>query len=244
MAHFLARYKGMYRVKAHIDENTNDYPRDVNGNIETDDLYIPCAFNCQIYHYGHTTLVAYIPSLGRGHNILKALGKRICCYDIPDGETWTKDDYDELYAALINDGTVVRGISENDEEIEIKFNAKQIDLMAEYLKPSTYGAGISPFSTRNLPKSSYSIPDDDLATYKKITASVGQADILLLSHVTRDFINNVIAKTPQYKSKNIKAEMKRLVLKGKNFIHYTGYWDDYLIYLKKEIEKFEESKTD
>lgn len=71
------RYKGKYRLKAHIDQNTNDFPRDIHGHIDSDDIYIDCAMGNQITHYGHGILVAYIPSIGRGHNILKAIGKEL-----------------------------------------------------------------------------------------------------------------------------------------------------------------------
>lgn len=29
MANYLMRYKGIYRLKAHIDQNTNDFPREI-----------------------------------------------------------------------------------------------------------------------------------------------------------------------------------------------------------------------
>ena len=72
------KYKGIYRLMAQVDQNTNDFPRDERGNIDSDDVYIKCAYGNQIYHYGRSTLVAYIPSLGRGHNILYALAKELC----------------------------------------------------------------------------------------------------------------------------------------------------------------------
>ena len=87
MAGYLMKYKGKYRVKAHIDHSTNDFPRDIYGNIDTDDLYIQCAYGNQIYHYGHSTLVAYIPSVGRGHNILKALATKLCGMNFEKGYT-------------------------------------------------------------------------------------------------------------------------------------------------------------
>lgn len=99
MANYLMRYKGIYRLKAHIDQNTNDFPRDWNGLIDSDDVYIKCALGCQIYHYGHGVLVAYIPSIGRGHNILKALGQRLCNFDI----TTIGINYKPLYDALLKE---------------------------------------------------------------------------------------------------------------------------------------------
>ncbi len=231
MANYLMKYKGKYRVKAHVDESTNDFPRNVNDQIETDDLYIKCAYGNQIYHYGRSALVAYIPSIGRGHNILKALGQRLCGINKDEIK-----DYSELYQALESDGTV-KEIKENDEEIEFKFHSKNIELIAEYLKPQTCGADISPFSTRNLPKSNYTIPVEDLEEYKAITAAVPKDDILLISHATKNFISSVVAKSKLYRSKNIKAEMRKSMLKGKDFIHYSGFWDEYIKFLHKELNK-------
>ena len=37
MANYLMRYKGIYRLKAHVDQSTNDFPRDLNGVIDSDD---------------------------------------------------------------------------------------------------------------------------------------------------------------------------------------------------------------
>ena len=224
------RYKGIYRLKAHVDQSTNDFPRDLNGVIDSDDIYIKCTFNSQIYSYGRGILVAYIPSIGRGHNILKALGERLCGFDI----STIKIDYKPLYDALLSEGTI-KNIMENDEEIEFRFHAKNIDLIAEYLKPLTAGASISPFSTKNLPKSDYTIPVDELSLYKDLTANIPKEDVILISQITRRFINDKIAKSKQYRSKNIRSEMRKSMLKGKEFIHYSGFWNQYIEYLKKEL---------
>ena len=232
MPNYLMRYKGIYRLKAHVDQSTNDYPRNLNGMIDSDDVYIKCAFNCQIYSYGRGILVAYIPTVGRGHNILKALGKRLCGFDIKT----IKIDYKPLYDALISEGTI-KNIMENDEEIEFRFHAKNIELIAEYLKPQTSGASISPFSTKNLPKSDYVIPAADIAVYKEITGGIPKENMMIIAQASRGFINNRIAKSKQYRSKDIKAEMRKSMLSGKEFIHYTGFWNEYLEYLKKELNK-------
>lgn len=226
------KYKGTYRVKAHIDESTNDFPRDTDGKIETDDLYIKCANDSQIYHYGHSILVAYVPSIGRGHNILRALGEEILGIKADN-----KIPFDDLYSKLKEEGTI-KDIRESDEEIEFKFNSKNIDLIAKYLKPQTGGSNISPFSTKNLPKSDYTIPVDDLNEYVEITKDIPKEDILIISHLTRDFILNKLAKSKLYKSKDIKSEMKKVKLKGKDFIHYSGAWKQYLDYLEKKLKEY------
>lgn len=227
MASYLMKYKGKYRLKAHVCQNTNDFPRDENGNLDTDDVYIKCANNCQIYHYGKSTLVAYIPSLGRGHNILFSLANELC------GIT-EKIPYEELYSILESEGTI-KDIVENNKEIEFKFHAKNIDLIAKFLKPQTSGSGISPFSTKNLPKGNYTIPKVDLEEYKKITSVLESTDKLRVSHITNDFIRNIVANNLLYRRINISADMKKKMLKGKEYIHSEGFWSEYLKFLQDRI---------
>ncbi len=138
------KYKGTYRLMANLDHDTNDFPRDDKGNLDTDDIYIKCQYGNQIYYYGRNDLVAYIPSIGRGHNILRAIA--LDKLQIED-----KIPYEELYPQLLSEGTV-KHIMENDEEIEFHFHPRDISYIATLLKASTHGADISPFSTRNLPK--------------------------------------------------------------------------------------------
>lgn len=233
---YLTKYKGKYRIKAHVDESTNDFPRNNLGNIETDDLYIKCANGNQIYHYGRAILVAYIPSIQRGHTILKSLGARLCGWDNEE----QKYEYSGLYKALEAEGTI-KDIKENDSEIEFKFHSKHIELIAEYLKPSTFGAGISPFSSKNLPKSSYIIPEGELEEYKCIISGISKDNILIISRITNGFITNIVAKSKQYRGKNIKAEMRKTMLKRKEFIHFSGYWNQYIEYLERELRKYEKS---
>lgn len=225
---FIKQYKGKYRLKCHIDQSTNDFPRSTSGSIETNDVYIKCKYGCQIYHYGKDILVAYIPSIGRGHNILKSLGKELCNIE------YNIDyyDYDYLYRALYNQGTILY-IMENDEEIEFRFCSEYIDLISKYLQPQTYGASIDPFSIKNLPKSSYKIPLNDLETYKNIIASVENK--LLISRITQNFISKIIGKDIRFNGKNMSQEMKMQMLRGKEFIHFNGFWKQYMSYLQEEI---------
>lgn len=234
---FLKEYKGKYRLKSHIDQSTNDFPRNSNGTVETADVYIKCKQNCQIYHYGKDILVAYIPSIGRGHNILKSLGERLC--SIKYNKDYT--DYNILYEVLHKQGTILH-VMENDEEIEFYFNSKNIDLISEYLQPQTFGANINPFSTKNLPKSHYKIPSEDTERYKKIISSIIDNNALLISRITQSFISNVMSKNIKFRDKNMSQEMKIQMLRGKEFIHSNGFWDQYLEYLEEEIKNEESGK--
>ena len=233
------RYKGTYRLKAHIDRNTNDYPRDFHGNIDTDDIYIECAKGTQITHYGHGILVAYIPSIGRGHNILKSIGRDLI------GDQSMKlinNDYEELYRILLNEGTI-KEIRETDGEIEFKFHAKNIDKIIQYLKPKISGASISPFSSKNLPKpkNKYVIPYDELKEYREIIENIPKGKTLIISKITKDFLSKIVSKKPCYKSIDLNADMKKKMLKGKDYIHSIGMWNDYIEYLKKELRNRNEN---
>ena len=232
MSRYLMKYKGQYRIKPNLDLELHDFPRDENGSIDSsyDDIYIKCSYGSQIYNYGHSTLVAYIPSLGRGHNILIALAKDLKLINEEDNSR----DYKSLYQTL-NENKTVFDIVETDEEIEFKFNAKNIELIAKYLKPLTSGSDISPFSSKNLPKSSYLIPKADLEEYLKITDSVPQSDKLLIGYVTKQFMNDILLKDKVYKTINIKTDMRKKCLKSRDYIHSMNYWDKYIKYLKENL---------
>lgn len=226
------KYKGTYRLKPNLDQFTNDFPRTDDEGIDPsyDDIYIKCANDSQIYHYGHSILVAYIPSIIRGHNILKSLSKEL---NLVSEDTELRS-YETLYSLLENDGTVF-DIKENDSEIEFKFNAKHIELIARYLKPQTSGADISPFSTRNLPKSNYNLPCEDLTLYKEITGSIPIENKLSISIITKEFMAEIMGKDKLYKSINMKSHMRQSMLKGKEYIHKMGYWNQYLDYLRNNL---------
>ena len=104
MARYLLKYKGQYRIKPNLDLQLNDVPRNDDGSIDPsyDDIYIKCANGSQIYHCGHSTLVAYIPSLGRGHNTLISIAKELKLIS----EDAKSRDYGTLYSLLGKDGTV------------------------------------------------------------------------------------------------------------------------------------------
>lgn len=234
MSKYLMKYKGQYRIKPNLDLELNDVPRDENGIIDPsyDDIYIKCSGNAQIYHVGRSTLCAYIPSIGRGHNILIAIAKELKL--VQDESIYR--DYDSLYSVL-NANKTIFDIMENDEEIEFKFNAKDIELIAKYLKPQTSGADISPFSSRNFPKSSYTILSMEIEEYNEIISSVSKDNKLQIGLITKRFITNILAKDKAYKTIDIKTDMRKKCLKGKEYIHSMGYWDKYLIYLRKSLKE-------
>jgi hypothetical protein len=103
-----------------------------------------------------------------------------------------------------------------------------------YLKPKTSGASISPFSSKNLPiNKDYKISDSELDTYKQLTSNLPQNKLILLGKYTKEFIKTLETKT--YTWEEIKADMALKCLKGKEYIHSIGKWDDYVNYLKDNL---------
>lgn len=222
IANPILKYKGTYRLLPELCLDTMDFPRKLDGGLEDIDVYISCQLGNKIKHYGHIKgkrpvwYVAYIPSIGRGRNIKKALDEK-------------NVEYIDYY--------------ENDEESEFKFQAKDMEIVAGLLKAKTSGASISPFSNKNLPKSKYEISLNEIEEYKQITAQVQKQDLLILSQITNRFLTDILQK--KYKRIDIKADMKKkcMARQNKEYIHSMGMWNEYLKYMKQEINKFYKEKS-
>ena len=93
------RYKGKYRLRTFLDSSTNTFPREYTGQFAENDIYIDCQKDVKVFHYGKQILQAYIPSIGRGHNIIKA-----------------------IQSDLGND--IIHNIEETDSEVLFKYNSK------------------------------------------------------------------------------------------------------------------------
>lgn len=207
----MTHYKGTYRLRTEYDKRINMFPREYSGQLADNDIYIDCYNNVRVFSYGHGILECYVPSLGRGHNLIKA-----------------------IKADLGND--VIFHIEETDSEVLFRFNAKDMKRLEKYLKPKTSGAGISPFSSRNLPQNkNYKIPDEELKAYKDLIADLHQKHMILLGKYTSDYLKSLVTKKNTWE--DIKADMALKGLKGKEYIHSIGKWDEYIDYLQKELEK-------
>ena len=248
MANKILEYKNRFRLRVPICESTHDFSRKLDGSLEDIDIYVDCACDCKIFHYGHKIFEAYIPSIQRGHNILKQLYYENINQNnvkvtekemIARGTKTTKLSYhiinNDLYKSELKSSGFFPFIQESDSEVIFRFHEKDFEKIIKLLKPKTLGAGISPFSTKNLPKRKYEISDEQLREYKSINDSIPQSDKLKLSRITSDFINNIMSKNKQYKSVDMKKFMRKKMLNGKEFIHEEGFWNEYISYLKKKL---------
>ena len=209
IANYLMKYKGVYRLKTPYCEKTKMFPREYDGQLADADVYIDCANKITVSSWGHGILEAYIPSLVRGRNIVKAIHSEL-------GDN------------------IIFNIEETDEELLFKFHAKHMEQLEKYLKPKTSGANMSPFSLKNLPRNkSYKISDEDLNAYKELTSKLVQNELILLGRYTTNFIKSLATKKNPIE--NIKADMALKGLKGKEYIHSIGAWDKYIKYLSTNL---------
>ena len=207
-SYLIDKFKGIYRLKVPYDFKTKDYNRKLNGTLEDIDVYIDCVNNVKIFYYGSSILQAYIPSLIRGHNVIKAINEM--------------------------DSSMIFDIEETDSEILFKFKYADSNKIIPLLKPKTSGANISPFSSKNLPKNKdFKIPDGELSLYKEIVVKIPQERILTITHSTNSFIKSLATKKNPIE--NIKADMKLKGLKGKKYIYLIGKWNDYIKFLKENL---------
>ena len=191
-------------MKCDYDLRTNNYNRKLNGTLEDMDIYVTCQYGNKVFHYGRDVLQAYIPSLQRGHNIIKTIQQI--------------------------EPNIIFNIEETDSEVLFRFKYVNSNKIIPLLKPKTSGANISPFSSKNLPKNKdFKIPEEDLVTYKQIVQRVPKERILTLTHSTNDFIKSLATKKNPIE--NIKADMKLKGLKGKEYIYSVGKWNEYLKFL-------------
>ena len=208
--YLITHYKGTYRIKAPYDLSSNQFPRKLDGTYEDIDCFIDCKYGNKIFSYGHGTLQVYIPSLQRGHNLIRYIN-----------ENFGQD--------------IIYDIEETNSEVLFKFSAKHDDKIIPLLKPKTLGASISPFSTKNLPRDkNYKIPDELLKGYKGIISNLPQNQLILVGKYTNNFIKSLTTNKNTYD--DIKADMALKGLKGKEYIHSIGEWDKYIDYLRKEFE--------
>ena len=85
---------------------------------------------------------------------------------------------------------IITDFYDTDEEVVFKFHYEKKDQLEKYLKPKTSAANRSPFSTKNLPKSNYIIPDEDLDMYKNIVSKIPKESILTVTHSTNSFLKS------------------------------------------------------
>ena len=223
MYRYLERYVGTYRVVAEYDLNTNDFPRDEEGNIDEsfEDMYIPCKKGeGRIRHtYKQDILAYFTPKQSTAKGIVKELSAN---------NKAPYYEYDDNYSG----------------EAIIYFNVKDMAFFAKLFGAKTTGKNIPPFSEKNLPqkkptlstKAEYKIPRVDMKKYKEIFSKIPKAKS---DNFAKLVIDEFDSKIDFYKGKKFKfrEDRKRTGLDNLTYIHYVGLWDKFIRYARKRAKQ-------
>lgn len=201
--YLIDHFKGVYRLRPSLDIY-NQFPKKLNGTNEDIDIYIDCQKGVKIFYYGRRLLEAYVPSVMRGRSIIKKIQELT---DVP----------------LFN-------IQITDAEVMFRFKSSDMNALEPILKPKTNGKCVSPFSKKNIPRSKIIIPDEDLLAYKNIIENLSEKSPLNIGHLTNSFIKNMASKKESLE--NIKMDMRKRGVFGKEYIYVRGKWPEFLKYLQ------------
>ena len=213
------KYKGKYRVRAHYDEQTKDFIRDDDGNLEESfgDFYLSGRSGIEIKHGTGSELSCYVPKLQLGNNVLKSY------YDSTIGDHNHKS-MNEIISELKSNG-YINDVDILSIEVMFTFDADHLDILAPIIKLKTSGNSISPFSTRNLPKAPYTIPKSDMDKYQRAKGKLSGLEIARLNEqfITENF------------DKNFKTDIRKEMLKPIQYFHKVGIWNKYCEFIKESV---------
>lgn len=212
MYRYLEKFIGTYRVMAEYDLQTNDFPRDEEGNIDKsfEDLYIPCSRGKSVIKHTYDDEVLVI-----------------CFYD---KSSTAKNVFNELKCKYKN---IYLEYDDCGTDALIYFKSEDIDKIATIVKPKTSGSSIKWSSTKNLPKVEYTIPSKDLNQFKKITEKLDRTQKMHFSKtVNSEFLKQISIGF------DAKEEQKKSRLGAKEYIHSINKWGDYIEFIKDRIKTY------
>ena len=211
MGGYLSKYVNTYRVLAEYDHETNDWVRDEFGDYDEnfDDFYIPLKNNYgKIMHYDEDILIIHLIGGKKSQDVLRKVKE------------------DSRAKSLITSGLALK-IIELDGEVLIYIKEKDLPRYAPYINPSTYGAKIKPFDSKNLPKPN-KVPRGELKKFEELKKKVGSKGGYRWATLTRKFILS--------NAKISLQELKETGLNFCNFIYQNNLWEKYLIFLSKNAK--------
>ena len=212
-------YGKKYRVRAHYDQQTKDFIRDDEGNLDPSfgDFYLSGRSGIEVKHGRGSILACYVPSLQIGNNVLKSY------YEATIGSQKGKS-MDKIIEEL-KENNYVEDVDILSIEVFFTFHADHLDILAPIIKLKTSGARISPFSTRNLPKAPYTIPKADMDRYKKAKDGLSGLEIARLNE--RFIAENF--------DSDFKTNLRKEMLKPIQYFHKHGHWDKYCEFIKENM---------
>lgn len=244
MNYYLSKYVGTYRIKAEIDRDTNDFPRDQKTNelINNQDIYIKCANKIRVYYYGSGILEVYIPSIIRGKNIVKKIyadfinSENVSMEHTEKGDRVKIKDQEVFESDFSKRDNIIFDIQETDQEVLFKIKDKNFSKIIGIIKPQQSGANISPFSSKNLPKKKSVLSGIQIDEYRKTVEKISKENFLKISQINNRFLSDIMCKKLGISMRDAKAEMKKELMKIIDYISFKGFWGEYIQYLQQKVD--------
>ena len=118
-----------------------------------------------------------------------------------------------------------------------KFNAKYDDKIIPLLKPRTNGSNISPFSTKNLPKTRHEVQSEKLSIYKNIINRIDRKDSIIITKINNKFLKQID------KNGELIRKIHSLNIKLIEYLEMINRLDEYLAFLSEEVDEYERTKN-
>ena len=249
----MTKWKDEYRCAAPYNETTGEFPRDDEGNLSEEDVYIVCAGQDMIYDYdsGKSILIAHFD---RGRKVASEIYKKLyqdfekkfIKTEKPKKEGEESKEYTdwEKFYKYVNSLNldIINHIQENDQELWFHFNGnKHIEEIA--MKAKKPKANKSPFNSQYLPSHKEKLKAKKLeeARYVKYEMPKGYWDemkTMLPSIAKKDGVKIDKVLERLYKSFGKKKKINFIAESDKNnykinhYIHHLGFWDEFVNFVK------------
>ena len=215
---YLEKYIGKYRVRAPLDEDTQNFPLTEDGFLDPsfDDLYIRCKRGGRIVHSyrrltGDAILAWYYEGAKKGNRVVAEIREKYS-----EKELWLEVD------------------DECGSDFLMYFKDSDFSKIAPFLKPETYGASIRPYSKKNVPKAN-NIPEEDLERLRAITNKLGTRKMIFIKQCVEEFDDLIpVNKGKKY---NPTRERAKSGLRGKEFIYAIGLWEEFLQFCEQKAKE-------
>lgn len=226
------KYKGTYRVRCEIDNNTNDYPRELKkthlgalepiGEYIHNDVYIQTKYG-KIYWVDRGMYEAWV------------------------GDEFSKFSRKEKFNSLVKlFKSDIISVMDGDGEGTFVFSENILDKVVKNMG-GKYRTAIdrSPFSNSNLEYANYTIPKKDLDILSEI-AEKNKWKMNTYQKAYFDFaykklkLHKYLFKNEETKKDDLSLcrnkfwqEIRKEKLKAKEYIHKCGYWEEFLDFCRK-----------
>lgn len=256
----MLKHKEEHKCVAPYDLSTGQFPRNNDGSLADEDIYVECACGDMIFDYesGRGILEAHFDSRQRGRAIASGIyngiygdfNKRFV--HIKKGKDGQEDreetDWEGFYKHVNSlNLDIMNTIQDNDKELWFFFNDKKhYGDISKLMKAKKPKANTSPYNIQYLPahKEKAAQKKLDEARFVKYETPKGyyaEMDVLVktLMKEKGKMLDKILDECYKKFGKQIKVNLiedaDKNNYKINHYIHYIGQWDNFVNYVRGMI---------